>query len=134
MSSTISISQWRLATALVPLSQIEMHPSQRKPDRDQVNKIFQDLQQGINRKESSKLVLVLPPNWSPDDLRSQINVQTLHSDVLKVPKGVNLICIDGQHRIEAARKYLKYLQGMHPIAIPEEASHWWAEIYSGGMC
>lgn len=135
MSSTISISQWWLATALVPLSQITMHPSQRTPDQDQVKRIFDELQQGISRQENSKLVLLLPQNWSPDDLRSLINAQTSHSDVLNVPNGVNLICIDGQHRIEAARLHLKALRELNPTTIPPQAaSHWWAEIYSGGMC
>jgi hypothetical protein len=110
-----------------------MHPSQRKPNLDQINTIFEELQQGISRKENSKVVLVLPQNWSFDDLRSQLEAQPSHGDVLKVPDGVNLICIDGQHRIEAGRKHLKALQEVDPTTIPPEATCWGAEIYSGGM-
>jgi hypothetical protein len=64
---------------------------------------------------------------------SQINGQTSHSDVLNIPEGVNLICIDGQHRIGAARRHLNALQKVNSTTIPEEASCWLAEIYSAGM-
>jgi hypothetical protein len=110
-----------------------MHPSQRNPNWDQVKMIFDELQQGISRKENSKIVLILPQNWSPNDLR-QLEAQTSRGDVLKVPEGVKLICIDGQHRVEAGRKHLKALQEVDPTTIPQEATCWPAEIYSGGMC
>lgn len=80
------------------------------------------------------MILLLPPNWSPNDLKTQLDDQTSPSDVLRVPDGVSLICIDGQHRIEATRRHIRDLQNANRTTIPEEESCWWAEIYSGGMC
>ena len=129
----IDIAKWLIGYALVPLDSIDMHPRQRRPDSRLISKIKAELDQGINRQEANKVILLLPGSTGLQDLVQKILVAGLQQEALQVPAGTTFLCIDGQHRIRAAKQRLEEVRLRGSSTIPTQTRCWWAEIYNGGM-
>jgi hypothetical protein len=133
MASTISISQWRIGECLVPLDTIIIHSRQRRPDPSLIRKIKADLDNGIDLKEANKVILLLPKSEHSHELEKNIRTFNSNAGELHVPPGITFLCIDGQHRITAAKQHLKEAENRTSGTVPITTRCWWAEIYHKGM-
>jgi hypothetical protein len=128
----INILKWSLGTAFIPLDAIEMHSQQRKPHRHLIEIIKAELNQGTNRMETNPIHLILPSRFSTPELLRQLHEASPTSGLLQVPQGVKFACIDGQHRVQAAKEHLKVLLNQGSSNISHREHGWWATVYDEG--
>ena len=124
-----SISKWFLGNSFIPLDAIETHPMQRRPYRPLVELIKADLKQGNNKMDSFPVSLMLPSEFSTPELLGLIKQGRPASGLLQLPEGIKFLCIDGQHRIIAAKEHLQGLQSQNLSNIPDSALGWVANIF-----